>query len=925
MNSFLHPPHSFIHSINSNIDNIDISKFDCIYSPAKRRGPVPGKSGLSRSSSQPPQQKSSQPPPQAPPPQLTGEFNNTNVGYTINNLMVEGPTSTSNTASDLFVNSGFDSMSITSGVDGGFSTHPSGRQSTNTSGGGMSTINGSNANNTSGGVDLNALLGQLNAQQQLNSGGGNNNSDDGGGNNTIGGAEQMKQMILLQQQLMLQQQQIQQQQLAQQLAAAAVTNVGSVGQLGVGSANNLGVANNTLGVATGGGGGGGGVVNNNSLQLLQQYQNSQQLQQQQTPLQQLQQTNLNQMQQHQGNNNQLNPMTVLSGQHHMQQQQQQAKRGSFYDESTNTNYHHHHQQQQQDDMTRSAKRSASTPLSSTSTNNNNIVSTHLPLLDPQNQSGTLLRQYFELSTNNVLNLPPIPSNEEYCVMILQQQQHGMYTSSNLTPDNLPWYDQSALNAARFSQLALGALCNDQVGLALELSNACVLCLKNCVEEPSHKSCLSAVARAYLLHGIFRSLRGDMVRYFKYRRVCMTQIYMLDGEQQDETVDALLAAMSFHDAWAYMMYNATEDALPDIDGVLPRVCNHKGFGSDASTGLGCSQVVTDPVNQMWIQGEPQIFLKNEARVVDRSLDAISCAVRSCCDQANRDFAQMSQSMSGGGGGEGVLDMTTPTSLAVMASENELCSRNMVLSAQALLNQKNAHERVTKPGLIMMITAMDAFLENSDQDGSSGGDSGGAEEGGFSETQIQNLLSACEMAIKHPMLLHSPGPVYHMMSNAAVLLCHLLNGLHAKCSMRDSSSAGSSNDGGAGGNESDLFYETLDTFMSIRKLLNMHRQNLPVRLRCHAIPRPNIGPSKKTDPETPFIDLGETLMCSCRGCQGFVLMGCSPCVAAERSLQSSKVQAVQLESDGDFQREIDDLGDFNLDDDALFSILSRVANN
>ena len=167
----------------------------------------------------------------------------------------------------------------------------------------------------------------------------------------------------------------------------------------------------------------------------------------------------------------------------------------------------------------------------------------------------------------------------------------------------------------------------------------------------------------------------------------------------------------------------------------------------------------------------------------------------------------------------------------------------------------------------------------------------------------------------------------MSNAAVLLCHLLNGLHAKCSMRDSSSAGSSNDGGAGGNnnESDLFYETLDTFMSIRKLLNMHRQNLPVRLRCHAIPRPNIGPSKKTDPETPFIDLGETLMCSCRGCQGFVLMGCSPCVAAERSLQSSKVQAVQLESDGDFQREIDDLGDFNLDDDALFSILSRVANN
>ena len=33
--------------------------------------------------------------------------------------------------------------------------------------------------------------------------------------------------------------------------------------------------------------------------------------------------------------------------------------------------------------------------------------------------------------------------------------------------------------------------------------------------------------------------------------------------------------------------------------------------------------------------------------------------------------------------------------------------------------------------------------------------------------------------------------------------------------------------------------------------------------------------------PFIDLGETLLCPCRGCQGFVLMACSPCVAAERA--------------------------------------------
>jgi hypothetical protein len=84
-----------------------------------------------------------------------------------------------------------------------------------------------------------------------------------------------------------------------------------------------------------------------------------------------------------------------------------------------------------------------------------------------------------------------------------------------------------LQAARFAELALGALANNQVPLALELSNASVMCMRNCVEEPSHKSCIYDVARAYLLHGIFRSYRGDFVRYFKYRRVCMSHLSQLN--------------------------------------------------------------------------------------------------------------------------------------------------------------------------------------------------------------------------------------------------------------------------------------------------------------------------------------------------------------------------------------------------------------
>lgn len=359
----------------------------------------------------------------------------------------------------------------------------------------------------------------------------------------------------------------------------------------------------------------------------------------------------------------------------------------------------------------------------------------------------------------------------------------------------------------------------------------------------------------------------------------------------------------------MMYNAIEDELPDIDDVFPPISTST---DNTARSFGCCEVVTDPINRMWMQGQPRIFLKNEARIVDRSLDAISCAVRSCCDQANQKFDEMA----------GLSSEATPTSLAVMANENEFCSRNMVMSAQALINQAKAGEKVSKPGLTMMLTAMDAFLENSDQDSASDG----GEEGGFTETQILNLLSACEIAIKHPMLLHAPGPVYHMMSNATVLLCHLLNGLHAKCSMGDSSGDGSSNVAGRKNDmETEMFYETLETFMSMRKLLSMHRQNLPVRLRCHAIPHPNVGPSKKTDPDAPFIDLSETLMCSCRGCQGFVLMGCAPCVAAERCMRSAKIHAKESEGDDESKREFQDFGEFNLDDDALISLLSQASRS
>ena len=145
---------------------------------------------------------------------------------------------------------------------------------------------------------------------------------------------------------------------------------------------------------------------------------------------------------------------------------------------------------------------------------------HIALLDPSNNDGNALRSCFELSTNDVLNLPHIPSDDEYCGRLGK-------IGYMCTPSTLPTYDRCALQAARFSELALGALANQQAPLALELSTASVVCLRNCVKKPASNRCLFEVARSYLLLGIFRSFRGDFRRYFKYRRVCLTYITQMN--------------------------------------------------------------------------------------------------------------------------------------------------------------------------------------------------------------------------------------------------------------------------------------------------------------------------------------------------------------------------------------------------------------
>jgi hypothetical protein len=367
----------------------------------------------------------------------------------------------------------------------------------------------------------------------------------------------------------------------------------------------------------------------------------------------------------------------------------------------------------------------------------------------------------------------------------------------------------------------------------------------------------------------------------------------------------------------MIYNADEKRIPKIDSSIPpveRPQHHMGANAtelEYNTKINPSHIASDPKNQNWIQGAPPVYLNNEAPLPARSLDALACAVRTCCDQANGRFAAISKEAAS-------VDMEeipqetiiTPTTTAVLAHENELCSRNMVLSAFTLLQQYEAGTSKThkNQGIHLVISAMDAFLDNGDEE----------ESGGFTDSQIQSLLSVCNTTIENPFLLHHGGPTYHMVSNAAVMLCHLLNGIYAMKGPKGIQEHGDM--------EAAMFEEVLDTFIAVRKLLVIHRRKLPVKLRCHGIPRPSLGlpPDGK-----PFIDLGETLLCACRGCQGFVLMACSPCVAAERAQSASlkrRVEAAreaEVEAADDMDKELDDLSnDFNLDDDALLGMLSQL---
>lgn len=144
------------------------------------------------------------------------------------------------------------------------------------------------------------------------------------------------------------------------------------------------------------------------------------------------------------------------------------------------------------------------------------ITSHTHLLERNDPEGSRLFAYYKLSVDEMFRLPPTPGDEEFCARV-----------PGMTPTMIPGPQLAALSAARFAEIALGALVHNEVSLAMELCNAVVHCLRESASEPIQPQVMFEVAKAYFLLGVFRAFRGDMQRYFKYRRVCLTYLSKID--------------------------------------------------------------------------------------------------------------------------------------------------------------------------------------------------------------------------------------------------------------------------------------------------------------------------------------------------------------------------------------------------------------
>jgi hypothetical protein len=369
------------------------------------------------------------------------------------------------------------------------------------------------------------------------------------------------------------------------------------------------------------------------------------------------------------------------------------------------------------------------------------------------------RACYTLSVGSLFGLPDVLKKEDY----------------------FPKYDVAVLQAARFAELAIGALVDGNGSKMTKLANATVLCLKEAAQEPVHPSCKFDVARAYFFLAICELNIGDVEGYLKYRRESMRRL----SEMNDASgADTLLAAMSLQDSFVYILYKGLEDTLPNIDYAFPPV------NKPDSTNSFVSIAASNPLNQVWIQGIPPVYSKGTAPFKSRVNDAIACAIRSYVDEA--------ASLKSDGASKG----KSATALAVEGNQQLSC-RRLVEEAIKILPDNSSPTVATHRFLLSAL----AVVVN-------------ANDGEISENQLQSTMNVLSNVLDRPALLYG-GPTLHIVNDCAILLGRYINKLRE---------------------EDALFQDELDLYNSARMCMRSHNNKIPSSLRCNELPRPNLGAMK-----------------------------------------------------------------------------------
>ena len=289
----------------------------------------------------------------------------------------------------------------------------------------------------------------------------------------------------------------------------------------------------------------------------------------------------------------------------------------------------------------------------------------------------------------------------------------------------------------------------------------------------------------------------------------------------------MAAISFQDSLAYMLYNASKDDLPKID--VPKISIPNDIKAPKTTNAenkygintSMSHVASNPINQMFIQGVPPILIIETAPSKSRALDALACVIRSSLDEAiSRQTKDPIQSSKGRiisrkrkfleRQEDAEAKDKSVTERAVNHHPDDLSCENLLTKASRLFEQDSPTLPILFGGHRLLVSALDVFLHSK------------------KEPQFQKILDVLEKMLERPMLLSQGGPTFHLLNNCVICLARIINKFHA--------------DGLNDVFAKAQFEVALNIYNASRVVLEKHRSKLPQRLRCHEIPRPTTAAKK-----------------------------------------------------------------------------------